>query len=174
MPATTGQIPDLREIADRLAITEVLNIHSRGLDRLDAQAIQSAYWPDAEVDYGSYKGGAQQFAELVVSALGDSYELTRHCLDNTVIVFSGNTARAESSVTAAHLLPGSAQEMLFYGRYLDQLEQREGHWKIQHRQVVMDWSKRLQVVDERQSEAFSALAKGGHLDTDPLYPFLNA
>jgi hypothetical protein len=38
----------------------------------------------------------------------------------------------------------------------------------------MDWSKRLPVQDERSGEAFAALAKGAHLATDPLYPFLQA
>jgi hypothetical protein len=38
----------------------------------------------------------------------------------------------------------------------------------------MDWSKRLSVQDERSGEAFAALAKGGHLADDPLYPFLQS
>lgn len=126
------------------------------------------------MDYGSFKGSAHQFAELVVGALGETYELTRHSLGNTLIAFSGDTARCESSVTAAHLLKGAEQEMLFYGRYLDRLERRNGQWKILHRQVVMDWSRRCAVQDERDSAAFADLAKGAHLDRDPLYPFLNS
>ena len=71
-------------------------------------------------------------------------------------------------------LAGAEEEMLFYGRYLDKLEKRDGRWKILHRQVVVDWSKRIAVQDERESEAFAALAKGAHLGEDPLYPFLNS
>jgi len=169
-----GKIPDTEQVADHLAIQQVLHIHSRGLDRLDPEAIKSAYWPEGEVDYGSYKGGAHPFAELVVAALQGQYELTRHCLSNTLIQFSGTGALAESNVTAAHLLHGAAQEMLFYGLYLDQLQQRNGQWRILHRQVVMDWSKTVPVCDARNSEAFAALAKGAHLDVDPLYPFLKS
>jgi hypothetical protein len=107
-----------------------------------------------------------------VGALGQAYELTRHSLGNTLVTFSNNRAWSESSVHAGHLLQGAREEMLFYGRYLDKLEKRDGQWKILHRQVVIDWSKRLPVEDERGGEAFAALAKGAHLDTDPLYPFL--
>ena len=82
------------------------------------------------------------------------------------------SALAESNVTAGHLLLGAKEELLFYGRYLDRLEKREGQWKIAQRQVVMDWSKRLPVQDERNSDAFADLAKGAHVDTDPLYSFL--
>ena len=64
--------------------------------------------------------------------------------------------------------------MLFYGRYLDKLAKREGRWKILHRQVVIDWSKRISLQDEREGDAFAALAKGAHLNQDPLYPFLTA
>jgi SnoaL-like domain len=172
MTTDTGTSPTPAQLADRLAIQDVLHLHCRGLDRLDKDTIQCAYWPEAEVDYGSFKGNAHLFAELVVGALGQAYELTQHSISNTLVQFTGNIARSESTVHAGHLLPGAQEEMLFYGRYLDRLEKRNGRWKILHRQVVMDWSKRLAVQDERGGEAFAALAKGAHIDTDPLYPFL--
>ena len=174
MTTETGTTANPDRVADQLAIHDILSLHSRGLDRLDQAAIKASYWPEGEVDYGSYKGGAHNFAELVVGALGSQYELTRHALSNTLIEFTDNIACSESSVTAGHLLLGAQEEMLFYGRYLDRLEKRAGQWKILHRQVVIDWSKRIPVVDERGSEAFANLAKGAHIDHDPLYPFLTS
>jgi hypothetical protein len=169
---TAGQILNSAQVADRLAIQDVLFTHSRGLDRLDAALIKASYWPDAEVDYGSYKGPAHSFAELVVGALAAQYELTQHTLGNTVFTFGDARARTESHVTARHLLLGAEQEMVFSGRYLDQLEKRDGHWKLAHRQVIMDWSRRHAVTDERDNEAFVALAKGGHRESDPAHDFL--
>lgn len=159
-------------VADRLAILDVLALHCRGLDRLDTATIRATYWPEAEVDYGGFKGSAHLFAGLVVDALAGQYDLTRHCIGNTLVEFSDDRAHVESCVTAAHLLRGAAEEMLFYGRYLDRLEQRDGQWKMLHRQVVMDWSKRYAVIDERGTEAFAALAKSAHGAADPLGPFL--
>lgn len=159
-------------LEDRAAITGILNSHCRGLDRCDANLLQSCYWPEAAVDYGSYKGPAHEFATLVVQALAGSYELTRHCIGNILVTFDGARARCESYVDAAHLLPGGEMEMRFGGRYLDLLEQRNGHWRMLNRQVVMDWSRSSSIADERDSEAFSALAKGRNDSTDPLHQFL--
>lgn len=174
MDDSPGTLRDPEEIANRMAIEEILNLHSRGLDRLDQASLANAYWPDAEVDYGSFKGPAQQFAEIVVPVLGETYALTRHSLSNILIQVSRSAARSEACVHAAHLLPGRDRELLFYGRYLDRHEKRDGRWKILHRTVVVDWCKSFAIEDERDSEAFSALAKGGHFNNDPLYPFLSA
>ena len=159
-------------IDDRLAIQDVLHSHCRGLDRNDGALIAASYWPDAEVDYGSFKGSAGQFAELIGPALSNAYELTRHRISNTLIDFDGATARVESYVEASHLLTGGASEMRFGGRYLDTLEQREDEWRMLHRQVVMDWSTTRDVADERQWEAFTALSKGSNDGSDPLHTFL--
>lgn len=173
MTNNAGHVADAAELAHRLAILELLFSHSRGLDRLDSACLKAAYWPEAEVDYGNFKGSAHQFAELVGPALSSKYELTQHSVSNTLIQLSGNSARCESCVTARHLIIGASEEMIFVGRYLDRVQLRDDCWKIMHRQVVMDWSRQAAVVDQRQSESFAALAKGGHYDNDPLYPFLN-
>ena len=168
-----GLPPQAEDLADRLAISDLLYLHCRGLDRLDSAALKHCYWPEAEVDYGSYKGPAQAFAELVVAALGDAYELTRHSIGNTMISLTDSMARCESYVNADHLLPGGGQEMSFAGRYLDLLEKRDGQWRMLHRQVVMDWSRTKDIADERNSDAFVQLAKGTHDDRDPLHEFLS-
>lgn len=172
MTSQIGMPPSLEHLADRAAIDDLLSLHCRGLDRQDVEAIREAYWPDAHVDYGAYKGNAHIFAGLVVEALAGAYELTRHSLCNTLVRFTGDQALSESSVTAAHLFVGAEQEMLFYGRYLDKLEKRDGQWKLTHRQVVMDWSRCMPVTDERGSAAFKDMAKGATGQTDPLYGFL--
>jgi hypothetical protein len=172
MQREIGKVADAAELADRLAIAEVLYTHSRGIDRLDRAAIEAAYWPDAEVAYGAFDGRAHDFAAMVVQALGAAYELTQHSVSNTLVEFSGERAKSESYVAAYHLLSGAEAEMFFSGRYLDLLERREGCWKILHRQVVMDWSRQWQVTDEREGPAFKGLAKGARPPHDPLQAFL--
>lgn len=172
MSCETGSLPDASEVQDRQAIQSVVGTHSRGLDRLDSDLLKSCYWPDAEVDYGSYKGPAHAFCELVVAALGDSYQLTQHSLGNPLIAVDNGSARVETYCTAWHLLKEGDQELVFSGRYLDLLERRGTCWKLLQRTVVMDWSRRFRVDDERDSEAFAALKKGAHGELDPLFPFL--
>jgi len=171
MNGRIGMPPDAGEAAARLAILEILGMHSRGLDRCEATWIKSAYWEDAVVDYGAFKGPAHTFADIVVSALRSQYELTQHFLGNTLFAVHGETARTESYVTAHHLLEGGREELLYSGRYLDVLECRGGLWKLMSRTVVMDWSRRLDVVDERTAPAFADLTKGSDSEADPIHDF---
>ncbi|WP_101758057.1 nuclear transport factor 2 family protein [Oceanicoccus sp. KOV_DT_Chl] len=175
MSAEPGQIASASDVASRLAITDIIFLHSRGIDRLDVDILKACYWPEAEVDYGSFKGSAHQFAELVIPVLAEQYQLTQHALGNSLITLApgSDSARAESYVTAYHLLPAGDEELVFSGRYLDVFSCRDNVWKLMHRQVVMDWSRRQAVVDERTSPAFADLAKGGGAKADPLYALLN-
>lgn len=172
MSGNISAVPTAEEMANREAIREILATHSRGLDRNEAGVLKSAYWPEAEVDYGSFKGPAHQFADLIGPALAGAYELTQHLLGQTLITVEGDRASTETYVHARHLLRGAEEELSFAGRYLDQLELRNGQWKIMHRQVVMDWSLRLAAQDERDSEAFGALAKGTGDREDPSHQLL--
>jgi hypothetical protein len=171
MNGRPGTPPDARETAARLAILEILNVHSRGLDRCEADWIKSAYWEDGVVDYGIFKGRAHTFADIVVGALRSQYEMTQHVLGNTLFDVRGDVARTESYVTAHHLLAGGRQELLYSGRYLDALERRDDRWRLTSRTVVMDWSRRLDVADERTTTSFADLAKGTNDKADPLHAF---
>lgn len=173
MNTEIGSVGDLHELQNQLAIQQVVFTHCRGLDRVDAQILLGCYWPEAEVDYGGFKGLAETFCNLIVEALPASYELTQHKVGNTLVEVKGYSARSESYVTAYHLMHGGQQEMIFSGRYLDRFQMRDDCWKILHRTVVMDWSRTSTIEDERDSEAFAALQKGGIRDKDPLSDFLS-
>ena len=171
MMTRIGTPPDTGEVAARLAILEILNMHCRGLDRCESAWIKSAYWPDAVVDYGRFKGNAHAFADMVVPVLGQTYEMTQHFLGNTLFSIHGDTAKTESYLTAHHLLEGGGEDLFYSGRYLDVLDRREGRWKLSNRRVVMDWSRRLAVEDERKTEGFVDLAKGTNDGRDPIHAF---
>jgi hypothetical protein len=173
MQREIGETPSLAELADHLAIQEVILMHSRGIDRLDQSCIESAYWPEAEVAYGAFDGRAHDFAAMVVQVLRAGYELTQHSVSNILISLSGNEARSESYVAAYHLQNGAEEEMLFSGRYLDLHEKRGDCWKMMHRRVVMDWSRHWKVVDEREGPLFAGFSKGARPENDPLHEFLD-
>ena len=172
MQRRIGETPSLDELADHLAIQEIIHAHSRGIDRCDQACIESTYWPDAEVAYGVFEGRAHDFAAMVVQALRGGYELTQHSVGNTIIALSGERAKTETYCAAYHLMNGAEEEMFFSGRYLDALEKRDGCWKILHRTVVMDWSRQWPVVDERDNPLFAGFAKGARGEDDPLAGFL--
>ncbi|MBC8186763.1 MAG: nuclear transport factor 2 family protein [Proteobacteria bacterium] len=171
MTRQLGTPPDLQEAASRMAILDILNTHCRGLDRCEADWIKSTYWHDAVVDYGSFKGQAHAFADIVVPVLRRQYEMTQHVLGNTLFDIQGHLAKTESYLTAHHLLLGGREDLFYSGRYLDVLECRDGIWKLRSRRVVMDWSRRLEVEDERSTGSFADLAKGANDRTDPIHEF---
>lgn len=165
----TGRIPDPGEVADRLAIQEVVAMHSRGVDRADAATLKSAYWPDATVAYGAFDGNAHAFCEMLPGAIR-AYARTQHTLSNTLITFRGDRAVVETYVTAYHYraAAGGDSEMTYLGRYLDTMERRSGVWKILHRQVVMDWNQNAPASAVLDGPPFDGLARGARHPDDPL------
>ena len=170
----TGQVPDLGEVADRLAIQDVLVTHSRGVDRADEAALKSAYWPDATVAYGIFNGPAHEFCEALPVGI-KGYAATQHTLTNVAIALRGTEARVETYVTAYHYKAdesGADTEMTYLGRYLDHMEKRGGVWKIKHRRVVMDWNRNANATAVREGPPFDGLARGARHPDDPLYEHL--
>lgn len=119
----------------RHGILNALALHSRGVDRGDANLLGAAYHPDATVDYGFYAGPAGPFVRLLADAQkGARPSLHRTC--NTDLRLEGDRAAAESYVIA-YVEEAELQRMVF-GRYLDRLEKRDGEWRISHRAYVLD------------------------------------
>ena len=53
-------------LSDHDAIRQVVARYARGVDRLDADVMKSAYWPEATDDHGVFVGNAMVFCERVV------------------------------------------------------------------------------------------------------------
>ena len=101
----TGTIPNAEQMADRLAIQDVLFKHSRGVDRADATMLKSAYWPEAEVAYGSFNGNAHEFCDILPEGI-KRYMATHHQVSNISIDVVGDEAVVESYVTRLSLPAG--------------------------------------------------------------------
>ncbi len=160
---------DNEHLADRITIQQVLNEHSRGLDRVDEALLAACYWPSATVDYGIFKGPATDFVPLVIAALGQSYALTRHALANTLFEFDGDSCRTETLVTAQHLSPGRNEDVFYSGRYLDVLRREGDEWRLQHRQVVSEWVRKIEFDNLEESPEFADISRGLQGKDDPSY-----
>jgi hypothetical protein len=141
MRPTSSRKAGLDGYIAKQAIANVLALHSRGVDRADRNLLASAYHEDATVDYGPFKGPAQQLAAAVPSAQRGQ-PVTLHRTSNRYIAVEGDSARSESYVIAylEQLDGGAAVQRLVGGRYLDRHARRDGQWRIAHRQYVMDWN----------------------------------
>jgi len=170
----TGMVPDAAMIADRLAIQDVLAMHSRGVDRADETILKSCYWPDATVAYGGFNGNAHEFCAYLPQGIR-RYWATQHTITNTRAEFNGKRAAVETYVTAYHYHrndDGSGTEMTYLGRYLDRFEKRDNCWKIHHRQVLMDWNQNSVATSINEGPPFDGLARGARHPEDPLYAML--
>jgi len=133
---------DLTRLLHEAAIHRVLHRYCRGIDRLDAELIRSAYWPDASDDHGVFKGRADDFVTWVVDALR-SFEQTQHFLGQSSIEIAEDDASSETYFIARHVVARDDARFLetFGGRYVDRFARRNGEWRIARRAVVHDWSR---------------------------------
>jgi SnoaL-like domain len=158
---------DITEVADRLAIAETLALYCRGIDRCDAEQLAAVFTPDAHLDYGS---GAAPIAESIAGLMAGlgAMRLTQHNISNTVMRLDGDTARAETSIVALHLIPTpeSEIELVVGGRYLDRLVKLEGRWRIAERLYIMDWNRTAPATMQMSGGLFDILQRVGARGAD--------
>jgi hypothetical protein len=117
---------------------------SRGLDRRDADVIRDCYWPGATDDQGVAVSSVEELIDWVVP--GDpTMVLTLHTLGQSLIEINGDQALVETHVQAYHRVQVDEhdRDILLGGRYLDQMEKRDGEWRILHRKLLCDWQNDL-------------------------------
>ena len=159
------------ELADRLAIMDVLNRYARGIDRCDLAVLREVWWPEAVADYGTGEVGALVWSEGVVPALA-AMRRTQHFLGNMLIDIDGTHATAETYCRAWHEVdgPDGPFEMEVGGRYLDRLERRGDDWRLLHRRYVLDWSRNGPSTAQWDGPLYGTLTRRGkRLPDDPLY-----
>jgi hypothetical protein len=158
---------DSTELADRLAIAETLALYCRGIDRCDAEQLAAVFTPDAHLDYGS---GAAPIAETIAGLMAGlgGMRLTQHNISNTVMRLDGDTARAETSIVALHLIPTPEGEieLVVGGRYLDRLVKLEGRWRIAERLYIMDWNRTAPATMQLSGGLFDILQRVGARGSD--------
>jgi SnoaL-like domain len=168
----------LQALLDREAIRDCLYRYCRGIDRLDEEALRSAYWPDAIDSHGAYRGPASGFIDRAVSKLKTGGRMV-HMIGNVLIDWRGDVAAVESYFVAFQESvagdDGSAEETLLCGRYIDRFEKRGNEWRIAARTVAYDWQRRTPLPKELTAAVFGARQPtGGRRPDDPIYELLAA
>jgi len=132
----------LRALLDRDAIRACIIRLARGEDRRSAALIRSCWWAEARFDYGVHSGDFETYLAWVVPG-ADAIKDTQHLLGQTHIELDGDRARAETHVFSYHRVDAGAgdHDTCIGGRYLDQLEKRDGDWRIVDRVMLYDWEQ---------------------------------
>jgi len=136
-------------IADR-EIRELEYRYCRAIDRRQYDLLRSCYHPDATDHHGDFYGGVEEFVDHVQRNIV-VYERTLHFVGNLQVEISGSTARTEAYVLAlARLAPGGglpARDNTVALRYVDDVECRDGAWRIIRRVCVYEWTRTDAVPD---------------------------
>ena len=128
------------ELADREAIRDCLYRYSRGVDRLDAACVRSAYWPDAQDNHLVFSGDTEAFIAWSFPIMG-TMDQTQHLIANIIITLDSDRADVESYFYGFHRMnhPDGKRDAIGAGRYLDIFAKRGDEWRIAKRTVVTDW-----------------------------------
>jgi hypothetical protein len=136
-------------LAARAEIADVINRFCHAVDRRRWELMDEVFHDDAT---SRFLDKVRPWREMVdgarvsMGALGP----THHQTGNMLIVLDGDTAQAETYVTAYHRVPAGAPagfwdgraeayEGLAGGRYVDRFERRDGRWRIAERQTLVEW-----------------------------------
>lgn len=139
----TVAAPSPADIADRMAIADVLHRYCRAMDRMDRALALSCWHPGATDEHTPlYAGTAEGFVDWVWR-LHEPMVLTRHVLSNVQIEIDGDEAWSESCWDVLLRIRDGAglADVTGGGRYLDHLACRDGRWAIVHRRSVQDWDR---------------------------------
>ena len=163
-----------------MAIAKVLAQHARAIDRADEELLRSAYHSDGWVDYGSLQTTPDAFA-AAIAGMHRGAPLSQHRPSNVWIELRGDAAVSESYVVAWVTLAtdGESQPHLVGGRYLDRHTRRDGVWRMQQRNYVLDWIMQYPAAAEASAIApgfllSSGVPQGAHHPQDPGNALLQA
>ncbi len=159
-------------------IRQAVARYARGIDRLDADLMKTAYWPDAIDDHGVYVGDAMAFCDRVIETHA-RFAVTMHCNMNHTIEVDDDGLVANGEVYNTTFLlrvddDGGQIVDQWWGRYLDRYEQRDGDWRIAYRVCVHEFT-RSSPIDQAMpipAEKFrqGAADRANHLPLGPGLP----
>ncbi len=172
-PAVSADVELL--MAER-AIRRVLHLYSRGVDRLDLEAVRACYWPEGTDDHGDYRGGVDGFIAFLRDVLA-RFDATNHFLGNVLIDadVENGVARSEAYAVAHHRYTrrdGRPADMVAGLRYVDRMERRSGEWRIAARVCAFDWWRNDPVAGD--CSFGPGFVRGARSGEDVVYHILEA
>ena len=123
------------QLSDLESIRDCAKRYCAGVDRLDADLMKSAYWPEANDNHGTYNGPAHPFVEHCMVS-HRKWDATAHCIYNHRVALNDDGTTASGEIyNITYLFAGSRLDT-WHGRYLDRYEKRGDEWRIIDRVCV--------------------------------------
>ena len=148
------------------AVRQALLRYCRGADRLDADLVRDAFWPDARITLGSiYSGDTEGFVLVALGFMG-LFAATRHDVGNMLLAPGPDGIAYEAYVRAWHR--AERRELVVLGRYIGRATERNGEWRLAEHGELMDWGEERD-VDPAWFDANAELEKGRRDRSDGSY-----
>jgi ketosteroid isomerase-like protein len=124
----------LRELADRLAITDLIHAYCFHFDNNEPEAVAAAFTADAVVDYGPEAAtivGVEAIASTIAVGLEYTFLATSHHVSNIQITFDEpDRAHSVSYLYAWHRYVDGSPDGELWGRYRHRFVRTEAGWRI--------------------------------------------
>jgi len=158
----------LQQLKDRQDILDCITREARGRDRHDAEMTASCYWEDGADEHGPMITPGQQYGEKANAGHRAFFSANSHNLANHTCEIEGDVAYCETYVLGGLLSIDQKTCKIALGRYVDQLERRNGLWKIKFRRTLIDMVSEGDASWLR-SPAVAGFLKGLRSRDDPSY-----
>ena len=136
--------PNVREMMDRQAITDLIYRYCRSVDRLDVPLGHSVWHQDGVADYGVgvYQGDGRGAIDHICAQHRRTLHHS-HQVSNILIDLDGDRAASESYVLAALQIRAGEQlkQITVWGRYIDRWSRRNGAWGLDSRLAIRDFDE---------------------------------
>ncbi|MET0269068.1 MAG: nuclear transport factor 2 family protein [Sphingomonas sp.] len=128
-------------LEDEAALSRLVDLYARAVDRGDAGLLDALFTPDATLDFGAmFAGGYAAFAAMLAAAMAGMR--THHLMGNRLFAIDGDEAEGEVYSINTHVIPhgAGARDHIGAGRYLDRYRRTPDGWRFTHRTRVIDWT----------------------------------
>jgi hypothetical protein len=158
----------IQYLQDRQDILDCIMREARGRDRQDIELTASCYWDDGVDEHGPVITPAPDYPARANAGHAAYFSGTSHNITNHTCEINGDVAYCESYVVGGLLSLDQKTCKIAPGRYIDQLERRNGEWRIVIRRTVIDMAVEGD-ASWLQSRAISGFLKGLWSKEDPSY-----
>jgi 3-phenylpropionate/cinnamic acid dioxygenase small subunit len=136
----------LQEIADRIAIDDLLTRYATAVDSQDWDLYASCFTADAYIDYsaaGGIKGRLPEVRKWLAEVM-PAFPMTQHLVTNRTVVIDADTATCRSYLfNPMGLAEGGGLALFFEGGfYADKLVRTADGWRIAERIEQPSYSTR--------------------------------